>query len=146
MSKLNAFLRPVSTERTKEIVVSDRFLELDEQGNPIEGKAAKITIKAISQEENQALIKASTREAEDSKGQPYNKFDNAEYQKRLIVACTVSPDFGNTEMCSAYGTLDPTEVPGKMFFSGEYAKLVNEIMEINGYKDIIKLSDDAKNS
>ena len=138
MSKLGDFLRPITTEKTQEVVVSDRFV--DESGN-----SAKITIKAIFQAENQALLKMCTRAEKDPKGQYYDKFDNDEYRKRLIVACTTVPDFKEKEICDVYGCVDPLDVPGKMFFSGEYTMLVKYIMDINGYKDIDELSEEAKN-
>jgi hypothetical protein len=45
-----------------------------------------------------------------------------------------------------YNVIDPIDVPRKMFIAGEYARLINNIMEINGYKDIEELTEEAKNS
>jgi len=136
-SKLQAFLQPVKTEVTQEIIISDRFLS--EDGNP-----AKITIKGITQEENTRLIKLSTK-TDKSKGQITETFDKHEYQSRLIVACTVNPAFADKEICAAYGVVDPLSVPAKMFLAGEFAKLVDAILEINGFKDIDELTAEAKN-
>ena len=140
MSNYNAFLRPVSTEKTKEFVISDRFLEED-------GKTpAKIKIKAIFQTENAAIIKASTHSEKDSRGNYYDKFDREEYHRRLIVECTVSPDFRDSKLCKTYNVVDPNDVAAEMFLAGEYAKLINEVMKLNGYKDIDELAEEAKNS
>ena len=46
-------------------------------------------------------------------------------------------------MCDAYGVLDPLLVPGKMLFSGEYAKLGREIMALSGAEN--GLEDEVKN-
>jgi hypothetical protein len=138
MSKLNAFLNPVVTEETQEIVISNRFR--DDDGNP-----SKVTIKSITQGENQNLLKASTHTVKDSKGQ-YERFDNEEYKNRLVVACTVVPDFSNSDICKNYGTVDPNHVPGQMFLAGEYARLIKAIMDINGYKELEELREEAKNS
>jgi len=136
-SKLQAFLKPTKIDVTQEIIISDRFL--DEKGKP-----AKITIKAITQEENNKLIKLSTRTQKD-KGQVYESLDRLNYQARLIVACTVEPDFATKEICDAYGVVNPLDVPAKMFFSGEYGKFVDAIMKLNGFKDAEELDEEAKN-
>jgi hypothetical protein len=124
---------------TKEFVISDRFIDAD-------GKPAKIKIQSILQEENERLLKASTHPAKDSKGFTYDKFDNSEYHKRLINRCVAEPDFSRKEFCDTYGTFDPLDVPGKMFTSGEYAKLISEIIKLNGYKEVEELTEEAKNS
>ena len=138
MSKLEAFLRPAVSDKVKEVVVSDRFHGED-------GKPAKITIKPITQAENERLIKLSTHTKKD-KGQVFEAFDGGEYRARLVVECTVFPDFKQKELCDAYGVVDPLDVSRKMFNSGEYARLIDEIMEINGHKDIEELNEEAKNS
>ncbi|WP_313184896.1 phage tail assembly chaperone [Lacrimispora sp.] len=137
MSKLSAFLKPAVASVSKEVVVSDRFL--DEKGEP-----AKITIKGITQEENNRLIKLCTRTQKD-KGTVYETLDKVSYQNKLVLACVSAPDFANKEICDAYGVVDPSLVPAKMFLSGEYAKLVDAIMELNGFKDSDELNDEAKN-
>lgn len=138
MSKLSAFLKPAIASVSKEVVVSERFL--DEEGKP-----AKITIKAITQEENNKLIKLCTRTQKD-KGTVYETLDKVSYQSRLVLACVSDPDFSSKEICDAYGVVDPAAVPAKMFLSGEYAKLMEAIMELNGFKDSDDLNDEAKNS
>jgi hypothetical protein len=138
MSALKAFLQPAVAESAKEILISERFL--DESGNPVMMK-----IKSITQAENKAIIEQSTRPKSD-KGRTYESFNNDEYRARLIVACTVVPDFAQKEMCDAYGVIAPEDVPGKMLLAGEFARLSSAIMEINGYKEIGELNEEAKNS
>jgi hypothetical protein len=122
---------------TKQVVISDRFV--DEDGKPL-----AFTIKTISQDENNKFIRQSTRTQKD-KGQIYETLNKSAYQSRLIVACTAEPDFASKEMCDAYGVVDPLGVPGAMLYMGEYAKLITEIMELNGFKDADELADEAKN-
>ena len=50
MSKLSAFLHPVTTSEEKEVVISNRFQ--DENGRPVPFK-----IRALTQEENDAFVK-----------------------------------------------------------------------------------------
>lgn len=137
MSKLSAFLKPAVAALEKEVAVSKRFL--DENGEP-----AKFKIRAISQEENERITKAATRTVKVN-GQPVERVDRNELSRRIVLAGTVEPDFSSKEMCGAYGTMDPAEVPGKMLYSGEYSALLSEIMDLSGF-DMTDLGDEAKNS
>ena len=133
MSKISVFLHPaVATE--KEVVISDRFK--DEDGNVVPFK-----IKAITQEENDLISKKATKSYKEN-GQRYEYLDSVDYCRRLVVASTVDPDFRDKELCDGYGVLDPLQVPGKMLFSGEYAKLLQEIKALSGFDD---LEEEAKN-
>ena len=109
---------------TKEIIISDRFKE--------DGKPVPFKIRTISQAENDALVKKAQK-VDMVRGRRIQYQDDQKYTNALIVACTVQPDFRDAELCQAYGTLDPLEVPGKMLLSGETAKLVEAIMTLNGF-------------
>ena len=134
MSKLSAFLHPVVENKEKEVVISNRFL--DEKGNPIPFK-----IRAITQEENDAILKLSTRRAKEN-GQTVEKLDNVDFSRRMVVAATVFPDFHEKELCDAYGVMDPLLVPGKMLLSGEYSRLMREITALSGFDT---LDEEVKN-
>ena len=54
MSKLSAFLNPVTTREEKEVVVSRRFQ--DEKGDPV-----PFRFRALTQEENEAIVRQATR-------------------------------------------------------------------------------------
>jgi len=58
--------------------------------------------------------------------------DDQDFNRRLIVAATLVPDFRSTELCGAYGVMDPLMVPGKMLFSGEFSNLLREILDLSG--------------
>lgn len=135
MSNLSAFLNPVNTEETREVVISQRFQ--DENGFPV-----PFVIRPVSQEENERIARLSTRTVKVN-GQPVDKLNNLEYGRRLVVAATVTPDFASEEMCVKYGTRDPLEVPSKMLLIGEYARLSRAIMELSGLSDDVE--DQAKN-
>lgn len=134
MSKLSAFLHPVSISEEKEVVISKRFV--DE-----EGKVVPFKIRAITQEENDAIIKKATRRIKEN-GQFVDKLDNVDFSRRMVVAATVEPDFTSKELCDAYGVMDPLLVPGKMLLSGEYAALMNEISNLSGFDSV---EDELKN-
>lgn len=140
MGVLQAFLHPVAVEDTKQVIVSKRFVGED-------GKPVPFEIRAISQEQNNRLMKAHTR-SKVVNGQRVELFDNPGYTNALIIACTVQPDFEAEEMCKAYGCIDPAGVPEKMLRAGEYSALVQEILAFNGFDSDRKLREDeeAKNS
>ena len=133
-NNLAAFLHPVQVEE-QEIVISNRFKNED-------GAPAAFRIRAITQAKNDELICLSTRRS-DVKGKTVETLDKVEYGRRLVVAATVWPDFRKEELCEAYGTMDPLEVPGKMLLTGEYDRLSRAILELSGLGD--DLEEGAKN-
>ena len=135
MSKLSAFLHPAVSAEPQEVVVSKRFQE--------DGAPKPFRIRPLTQEENERLVKLSTRTVKVD-GQPVEQLDNAEYTRRLVVASTVEPDFSSTEMCEAYGVLDPLLVPGRMLLSGEFSTLVRAITKLSGFVDL-ELEEQVKN-
>ena len=139
MGVLSAFLHPEPMDITKEIIISDRFRE--------DGKPVPFKIRTISQAENDALVKKAQK-VDMVRGRRIQYQDDQKYTNSLIVACTVQPDFRDAELCQAYGTLDPLEVPGKMLLSGETAKLVEAIMSLNGFsiQSPEEEEEEAKNS
>lgn len=138
MSALKAFLQPVMAGVTKEVIVSNRFK--DE-----EGKAVPFVIKAITQKDNEKLARMSRKNV-NVNGSPVEKLDNLLYTKRLVLACVQEPDFSNQEMCKYYGTEDPLDVPSQMLSIGEYNRLSEAILELNGMKDAEDKLEEAKNS
>ena len=135
MSKLSAFLHPVTSDEEKEIVISKRFV--DEKGDPIPFK-----IRAITQAENDQIIKASKRSVKVN-GVMQEKLDTTEMSRRLVVEGTVYPDFRDAELCNGYGTMNPYEVPGKMLLAGEYSNLLAEINKLSGFD--VDVEEEAKN-
>lgn len=124
MSKLSAFLNPVSAEQEREVVISNRFQ--DEKGNPV-----PFRIRAITQGENDKIVNSCKRRLKNGE----ETVDTRLLSRKLVVAATVEPDFRSTEMCEHFGTLDPLEVPGKMLLSGEYARLMEAINDLSGFND-----------
>jgi len=125
MGNLSAFLHPVTAQEEKDVFISKRFLGED-------GKPVPFRIRSITQAENDVLRRKATRVYKVD-GQRVEEMNNVDYTNRLIVAATVEPDFSKKEMCDAYGQLDPLQVPGKMLYAGEFAKLSEEILKISGF-------------
>lgn len=132
---LHAFLHPETPEE-QEIIISTRFK--DESGEPV-----PFRIRAITQEENEALMKAATRTMKDRTGNTVRNFDSQAYSRSLVVAGTVYPDFRSAELCEAYNVADPGLVPGKMLLVGEYLKLSEAISDLSGLGE--SAEEDAKN-
>lgn len=126
MNRLYAFLHP-ELPGEKEVILSERFK--DE-----EGKVVPFKIKPVTGEENDALVKMCTTYTNDKKGRS-RKFDATRYNRALCVAATVFPDFRDTELCSAYGVVDPELLVAKMLLVGEYQKLSEEILSLSGLLD-----------
>lgn len=139
MATLNAFLRPEKPE-DKEIFVSDRFK--GEDGQPVPFK-----IRAITEEESAAIRKKATTVRRDRNGQTVREFDAAKYTRLFVIAGTVEPDFRASDLCEAYGVLDPELAVGKMLLAGEFARLSEAISELSGISDeaVAAVRDEAKN-
>lgn len=131
MGKLSAFLKPSPAGKTKEVRIN-RFT--DEDGNVV-----PIVVKSITAGENEAI---SRRCREEKSG----RLDAIAYGNQLIVACMVEPDLRSTELCEYYGTMDPNDLPGRMFTIGEKQTIEDAIMEINDVKTERDKLDEAKKS
>ena len=127
MSSLYAFLHPIKLQEEKEIVISKRFRY--ENGDIVPFK-----IRSLSQEENDTITKKSRKAIKTPTGMQ-EKFDALEYNKRLIVSATITPDFANKELCEHFGVLDPLLVPGKMLLPGEYTALLSAIEALSGFAE-----------
>lgn len=135
MSALSAFLHPAVTCEEKEIIISKRFLGED-------GKPTPFKIRSLTQEENAAIIKAATKQKKVD-GQWQDSIDANELSARTIVEATVFPDFRSAELCEAYGTKDPVQVPGKMLLAGEFSRLIDAVSKLSGFDK--SLDEEAKN-
>lgn len=133
MANLAGFLKPTYLERTAELVISDRFV--DENGEPL-----KFIMKSMPQAKLQSILKNATKEAraKAGKGKAGSDIDEA-VQNRITAVCIVEscvqPDFKQTDICEAYGTVDPYQVPERMLNAGEYKKLSDMFLNLNELND-----------
>lgn len=125
MASLSAFLNPIIPDE-QEVIISKRFIE--------DGKPVPFKIRPITQEENNALIKQCTVTKKGARGME-RKLDTDKYSASLVVAATVEPDFRNADLCKAFGTLDPLQVPAKMLLTGEYQRLADAILALSDIGD-----------
>ncbi len=139
MATLNAFLRPEKPE-DKEILVSDRFKGED-------GKPVSFKIRAVTEEESASIRKKATTVRRDRNGQTVREFDAARYARLFVIAGTVEPNFRASDLCEAYGVLDPELAVGKMLLAGEFALLSEAISQLSGISEaaLAEAADTAKN-
>lgn len=140
MSSLQAFFaKNAESEIVDEVVVSDRFK--DENGKPIPWK-----IRAITEAENEQLRKAATQYVKGPGGRRVPEIQPEVYMAKVVVSSVVFPDLKNAELQKSYGVIGAEDLLKKMLLSGEYARLVQAVQEINGFdKDINELVEEVKN-
>lgn len=148
MSSLSDFLNPLPLNEVREVIISKRFVQRDEKGNPVmkdgEPVLRPFKIRTVSQEENESIAKQATHTVKVN-GKVVKEMDDLEYSRRLVVAATLEPDFSSKETCDSVGVLDPLMVPGRMLSSGEYAKLANAIMKLSGFDGEDPIGAEIKN-
>lgn len=141
---LAGFLNP--TPPTEEIrrKISDRFKD------PETGEVLEFVAKPMLQAKNAELQKKNTKRQPGKNGMPSeDKLDAQNYQIDVVIETIVQPDFRSTDLCEAFGVIDPRTLVGKMFTPGEFTKLVSLCMEANNFRDSEKAAveeQEAKNS
>lgn len=140
MSDLQAFFaQNAGSDFSKEVVVSERFKGQD--GKPIAWK-----IHSITEAENEAYRKAATRKVKGKNGSQQSEIDQNIYLAKIIVASVSFPDLKNAELQKSYNVIGAEELLRKMLFPGEYATLVQQVQELNGFDQSMEdLMDEVKN-
>lgn len=136
MSKLEYFLNPTEKQEVKEIIVSNRFK--DEKGNP-----ATIKLRAITQAENDALIKKCTYREKNRNGTVSETFDKEKYTATLMLNCIIEPNFKSEEFTKKMGVADPVDAIRKLFLPGEYTKISEALLDLMGLN--MNIGEQAKN-
>lgn len=136
MDELFAFLHPTEIEERVEVFVSDRFK--DENGN-----VKPFIVRALQQEENEAIRRRCTKTKKATGGGTYETLDKTAYSNALILEAVVFPDLKLKAFCDKFGVVDPSLVPAKMLTVGEYSRLVEGIMAASGLDDDVE--EKAKN-
>jgi len=137
MNSLEAFLSPAPLEETRDVAIGARFCGKD-------GKPAVFRVRALSQEENEAIQNECTRFITEGRRRE-RYFDHAAYLNRLAVEGTVFPDFRNEELLKAHGALAPADLPKKMLRAGEFTALIDAIEALGEGGSLQELANEAKN-
>lgn len=134
------FAQNAKQAENRKITASNRFI--GEDGKPMEWE-----IRCITAGENQKLRKSCMRSVPvaGKRGQYTQEFDNAGYQAKLAVKCTVFPDLDNAELQESYGVMGAEQLISTMLTPGEFDEYISSILELNGFTDMGELVDEAKN-
>lgn len=140
---IKAFMQPPVEAETKKVLISERFVD-ETTGEPL-----PFEIRVISQETNENIKRQASKPIRKNGIVVGEDFDSIKYGKLLLMACTVTPNFKDAELCDYYKTKLPEEVPGRMLTAGEYNALVREIGKLNGFAEtedeVKELEEEAKN-
>lgn len=135
------FLENLKGNETEKVFISNRFLGKDQKPIPFE-------IKAITEEENTQIKNACKKRIKQKYGQTTTETDQDLYQAKLIVACTVFPDFKNADLIQSWkpmGVFTPEELVRKMLRPGEFTELLLKIQAINGFdEDVEEVKEEIK--
>lgn len=104
-------------------------------------------VKTISEAENK-LIRKSCQTVEYNKKthQKELQTDTNAYLTKLVVACTVDPNFKDADLQEYYGVVGAEALVEKILTPGQYAALLQAVNDINSFdNDMEELIDEAKN-
>lgn len=140
MKNLEMFFKQ-NVEEKEEVkyVASDRFK--DENGKSIEWE-----LKAISAQDDSKLRAACTDMVAGNKPGVKIPMVNTEKYLSMLTAATITyPDLGNAALQDSYDVKSKSELLTAMLLPGEYQDLLAKIQEVNGFKTINELVEEAKN-
>ncbi len=122
-----------------EKVISERFK--DTEGNPVPCILKPTTTAKVNQ------LQKNCTDWKGKRGSKQKILNNEKFAAKLAVECTVYPNFKDKELLDSYGLIDPCEVIEKIFnLPGEYAELIDAVLDINGFDDKFEdLVEEAKN-
>ncbi len=105
------------------------------------------TIRAITQAENKALKKSAQKTVINKRThQKEIETDTDAYVSKLVIACTVDPNFRSADLQARFGVMGAEALVEKLLAPGEYGTLVDAIQTLNGFdEDINDKVDEAKN-
>ena len=134
MSDMKSFIMDNAFKiKNKEIFVSDRFKNEN-------GETEKWIIAPITEKENED-IKRSAGFFEGS-----GKDNIEKYICRLCAKCVKYPNLNDVTLQESYGVFGSKKKKKTMLYAGEYACLVKEVREINGFdKKFDDIKKEAKN-
>lgn len=128
------FAENVVSEKTEEVVISERF---QQEGEPVKWK-----IRALTEETNAELKKTCTKR--DKKGRV--DVDQNAYVTKLAVEGTVFPNLRDAELQKSYGVMGADKLIKKMLLAGEFAFLAEKIGELSGFdREFSESVEEAKN-
>lgn len=104
-------------------------------------------VKTITEAENKQITKScQVSEFNKKTHRRETQTDTQAYLSKLVVACTVDPNFKDAELQAAYGVVGAEALVEKLLTPGQYAALLQAVNDINSFDtDMQELVDEAKN-
>lgn len=141
MSTLSAFMSPnVEQIENHRFAASPRFK--GEDGKPMEWEICCISADEYARIRNSCVKQVPVP---GKKGQYTQQMDTFAFQAKVCARCTVFPDLTNAELQNSWGAAKPEELLVKMLIGGEFEDYATEVFQINGFKAMDELVDEAKN-
>ncbi|MGL9971568.1 phage tail assembly chaperone [Enterococcus sp. DIV1420a] len=113
----------------QEVVGEEKEIKMERFKSPF-------LIETISETENDRLKKSATVTRISKSGNRVKDLDVDKYGDALLVRCVKAPDLHNTELQTFYKTEgDASGTLKAMLLAGEYAKLTNQVLELNGFNE-----------
>lgn len=72
-------------------------------------------------------------------------FDSGKYQAMLLARCVIFPELGNMALQNSYSVQTAEDLIATMLSPGEFEKLCEKVLQINGFKTEEELVNTAKN-
>ena len=105
---------------------------------PISGFPVPFTVRSITEGENTTFDKKTHQKVTET--------DQDLYNNRLVIACTVDPNFKDAGLQEKYGVMGAESLIDVLLKPGQFIDLLLGIQEINGFADDINdLREEAKN-
>lgn len=113
----------------------------------VTGFPVPFTIKSITEGENKILRKSCQKVTFDKKThQKTTDTDQDLYNNRLVIACSVDPNFKDASLQAKYGVMGAEALVDVLLKPGQFIDLLLGVQEINGFTDNVNdLRDEAKN-
>ena len=113
----------------------------------ISGFPVPFTVKSITEGENKVIRKSCQKIVFDKKThQRTTETDQDLYNNRLVIACTVDPNFKDASLQAKYGVMGAEDLIDVLLRPGQFIDLLLAVQEINGFTDDVnELREGAKN-
>lgn len=102
-----------------------------------------VTLKALRDDEIEAIQEQCTHTMRDRRGRVTREFDSQKFARRLIVAASVKPNWGAPELMRKFEASTPDQVVRRLLLAGEIDMLSDAILDLSGYEEGIE---ELKNS
>lgn len=125
MENLSLFLKQ-NKKQTEIVKFAATDSILDETGKPVEWQIRPLKSEEVDNIRDECMkITKNGKEI---------KVDNAKFNRKIAVACTVYPDLNSKELQDSYGVMGAEQLIQVMLDkAGEFQEYVNKIMDISGY-------------